>query len=314
MRTREAGRPSGPGEAQALCVALAQMDETLASLRLCTEETQRQMEHSLARMGQLSSVLLNRVGASFEVVDGFKRLKAARALGWRELRAEVMETDGAASKLRMWESNRGCGVSELEEAWLVRALYRQEELTQPRIAQLLGRHKSWVSRRLMLAEGLSDGIQADVRLGLLSATAARELGQLPRGNQDAAAQVVSRRGLTTRQTVRLVRELSDAVDDTVRGQVLADAMQWAGGVEKSRGGKPAARTPGEWLISDAAAVAKLSARLHARLLERSLASLGESAAAVASRTLHGLRPGLLSLCGTIERVVGARGVGDVRLS
>ena len=46
-----------------------------------------------------------------------------------------------------------------------------------------------------------------MRLGLISATVARELVRLPRGNQDAVAQVVARRGLTTRQTSRLVDTL-----------------------------------------------------------------------------------------------------------
>ena len=77
---------------------------------------------------------------------------------------------------------------QLEEAWLVRSLYRDDALTQPQIAVLLGRHKSFVCRRLTLAEGLSYWITASVWLGLLLATAAVELGRLQRCNQDAVAQ------------------------------------------------------------------------------------------------------------------------------
>ena len=69
----------------------------------------------------------------------------------------------------------------------MRSLYRDDRLTQPQIAQLLGRDKSWVCRRLVLAEGLADGVEASVRLGLLSATAARDVARLPRGNQEACA-------------------------------------------------------------------------------------------------------------------------------
>ncbi|MBK6519966.1 MAG: hypothetical protein IPG04_39000, partial [Polyangiaceae bacterium] len=46
----------------------------------------------------------------------------------------------------------------------MRALYREHGLLQPAIAQRLGRHKSWVHRRLMLVEALDPAVQADVRL------------------------------------------------------------------------------------------------------------------------------------------------------
>jgi ParB-like chromosome segregation protein Spo0J len=294
----------------------AELSETHAALRLCTPEAQREMERSLSRLGQLTPVVLNRTARGVEVLDGFKRVKAARALGWAVLRGEVSEVDGPGAKLRLWQCNAGSALSELEQGWLVRALYREDGLTQPRIAQLLGRHKSWVSRRLMLVEGLSDGVQADVRLGLLSATAARELGQLPRGNQDATAQVVTRRGLTARQTATLVARLREAADAGARERTLAEAMTWTSPSPRA-GETPSAklqRTPGEWLVADLAAVARLSARLHARLLERPLSSLGEAAAQVASRNLQGLRPGLLSLCQTIERVTRGREVGGAQLS
>jgi ParB family transcriptional regulator, chromosome partitioning protein len=67
----------------------------------------------------------------------------------------------------------GAGLCELEEAWVVRALVREHGLTQNDVALLLRRHQSWVSRRLLLVEALSPEVQMDVRLGLVSATAAR---------------------------------------------------------------------------------------------------------------------------------------------
>lgn len=278
-----------------------------AGLRLCSEQAQREMERSLSRLGQLTAVVVNRTEAGLEVLDGFKRVRAAQALGWAVLRGEVLEVDGPGAKVRVWECNAGAGLTELEEGWLVRALYREDGLSQPRIAQLLRRHKSWVSRRLMLVEGLSEGVQAQVRLGLLCATAARELGQLPRGNQEAAAQVVSRRGLTTRQTALLVERLLAAGGEAERQRVLEAAMRWeAAGAGGTQGAptRPRARTPGEWLVADAAAVSRLSSRLHARLLERPLSSLGEAAAEEVARSLKALRPGLVSLCDSLERVVG----------
>jgi len=67
----------------------------------------------------------------------------------------------------------------------VHALVRNDGLTQVEVAELLGRHKSWVCRRLALLEKLGPEGRADLQVGLLTATAARQLVRLPAGNQAA---------------------------------------------------------------------------------------------------------------------------------
>ena len=278
-------------------VAPTELGEALASVRLCSPEAQQQMHLSLAKLGQLTPVQAYRSGTGLELFDGFKRVRAARQLSWPKLRAEVHTLDAAGAKVRLLRCNAGAGLSDLEEAWLVKSLYRDDQLTQPQIAMLLDRHKSWVCRRLTLAEGLCDGLTASVRLGLGSTTAAVELGRLQRCNQDAAAQVVSRRGMTTRQAARLVDALL-AAPAADWGRVLDEASQTAP-PPAPKGGAPR-RTPGEQLVADAWAMKRLSARLHARLLERSLQSLGEAAGAIVSRELGELRLALIALTKTLD--------------
>lgn len=278
---------------------LAQLGEQLSSLRLRPPEALRELERSLARHGQLVAVVCSRHAGSIEVVDGFKRLIGARALGWPTLRAEIHEVCGPAAKLLLWRSNARQALTDLEEAWLVRALYRDDRLTQPQIAQLLGRHKSWVCRRLVLAEGLVENVASDVRLGLLSATAAREVGRLPRGNQELAAQVIARRGLTTRQTARLVEQLLAAPDEQVRAAYLADAARTQ--AAPPPGPRRTPSTPGEAMIADAAALASRAARLHARLLEHAPASLGADVERIVVGRLGELRAVLEALCETLPR-------------
>ncbi|MEI7705523.1 MAG: KorB domain-containing protein, partial [Deltaproteobacteria bacterium] len=203
--------------------------------------------------------------------------------------------------------NAANGLSSLEVAWLVRSLYREDALGQPEIARLLGRDKSWVCRKLMLAEGLSDELTANVRLGLVCARAAVELARLPRGNQDAATKVVMRRGLTTRQAARLVESLLGAPGaEWPRLLEQASSPSAAG----PKGGVPR-RTPGEQLVADAWAMKRLAARMHVRLLERSLTSLGESGCAVASRELGDLRGSITALLRTLDKRLDAHGVDDV---
>lgn len=287
-------------------LAPSELGEGLSAMRLCPPQAQQAMQLSLSRLGQLTPVQAYRIGTSLEVFDGLKRLRAARELSWPRLRVEVHALDTTGAKVRLLCCNAGAGLAELEEAWLVRSLYREDRLSQPQIAILLSRHKSWVCRRLALAEGLSDELKASVRLGLVSARVAVDLARLPRGNQDEVTRVVARRGLTTRQTANLVQRL-----------LAAPREQWPELLEQSSRQSPpvpkggvARRTPAEQLVADAWAMKRLAVRMHARLLERSLASLGEEACAVVCRELTQLRSTLSALTTTIDKRINARGASD----
>jgi ParB/RepB/Spo0J family partition protein len=285
-------------------IELEHLGERLSSLRLRPPDALREMERSLSLHGQLVAVVCSRQAGSVEIVDGFKRLIGARALGWSALRAEVHEVTGPAAKLLLWHSNARQQLSDLEEAWLVRALYREDKLNQPQIAQLVGRDKSWVCRRLVLAEGLASEVESDLRLGLLSTTAAREVGRLPRGNQEKAAQVIARRGLTSRQATRLVDQLLVATDEASRTAVLCEAERPTS-PPAVRGARRVPVTPGEAMIADAAALSLRAARLQARLLERPLASLGADVERVVVGRLGELRAVVEALCRTLTHVGAA---------
>ncbi len=284
----------------------SELGEKLSAMRLCPPQAQQAMQLSLSRLGQLTPVQAYRVGERLEVFDGLKRLRAARELSWPVMRVEVHELDAAGAKVRLLCCNAGASLAELEEAWLVRSLYREDRLSQPQIAMLLSRHKSWVCRRLALAEGLSDELTASVRLGLVPVSSAVELGRLPRGNQDAVTREVTGRGLTTRQTAQLVQRLLGAPPE-----------QWPGLIEQQCKPPPPAttssasrRTPAEQLVADCWAMKRLAARLHARLVERSLSSLGEAAGAVVYRELVELRSTLNALSTTLDKRLNIQGQSD----
>ena len=287
-------------------LAPSELGEALSAMRLCPPQAQQAMQLSLSRLGQLTPVQTYRVGARLEVFDGLKRLRAARELSWPKLRVEVHQLDTAGAKVRLLCCNAGAGLAELEEAWLVRSLYREDQLTQPQIAIMLSRHKSWVCRRLALAEGLSDELTAGVRLGLGPARAAVELARWQRCNQDAVTREVTQLGLTTRQTAHLVQNL-----------LAAPPEQWPELIQQVSTPSPPApksgaarRTPAEQLVADAWAMKRIATRLHTRLLERSLTSLGEAACAVVSRELTQLLSTLNALTTTLDTCINTQGATD----
>jgi hypothetical protein len=61
-----------------------------------------------------------------------------------------------------------------------------------------------VSRRISLIERLSEEVQEDIQLGLISVMTGRDLAKLPRGNQKEAADAILKRRYTTRETAKLI--------------------------------------------------------------------------------------------------------------
>jgi ParB-like chromosome segregation protein Spo0J len=244
-------------------------------------------------------------GTGLEIIDGFKRVHAARALGLRELRATTTEVTVADAKVQIAAMHGSCGLTEIEEAWLVRSLYRDDGLSQPEIARRLSRHKSWVCRRLLLVESLEPELQAEVRLGVLAPRAAVALAALPRGNQRAASAVVVRRGLTVRQTELFVAELLGLPDDNARAAFITRRLE--SGPPASSPARPtsrALRSEADWMAADIATLLRIGARLEARLLGTPLGVLGASAGGVVFDGLVALGPVLSALARTIASVTG----------
>jgi len=288
-------------------VETTELGERLALLRLRAPEAVRSVQQSLVRHGQLTAATAYLASdGRLELVDGFKRLQACRSLGWPALRVHVLQLEDAQAKAAVEALNEQGGLTELEQGWVVRSLYREDGLTQPQIGQLLARHKSWVCRRLMLVELLDEAVQADVRLGLLAARTAVAIARLPRGNQQAVARLVARRGLTTKQTEQLVAALLAAADEGERRGILDAWAEGRVGPSGGRGARPPRPPshPALRIVMDIGLLCRVAARLEARLLERPLSSLGAEGAATVRCGLEGLRPVLELLLQAVERSVG----------
>ena len=175
-----------------------EIGEYYGRYRLHVPEAERAMARSLKRYGQLSPVGVCQRQEGYELIDGFKRLGAARSLaGIEHLSARLLEADERTAKAAIYGLNRAGGrTRELEEAWIIHALVREDGMSQVEVAELLGRHKSWVCRRLALIERLGSKARDDLRVGLLSPTSARQMVRLPPGNQAEVLDAVRREALS----------------------------------------------------------------------------------------------------------------------
>jgi ParB-like chromosome segregation protein Spo0J len=195
---------------------LDEIGDRYARYRLYMPEAERAMVRSLSRYGQISPVVVCEQKGVYELIDGFKRLWAARQLKpIPKLSCRLIEVDDRGAKAAIYGLNRvGGRTRELEEAWIVHALVREDGLSQVEVAELLGRHKSWVCRRLALIEKLVPEAREQLRLGLLCPSAARQLIRLPVGNQKELLPVIRREALS-------VPELSGVVGLLLRSSHLS---------------------------------------------------------------------------------------------
>lgn len=183
-----------------------EIGEHYGRYRLHLPEAERAMAKSLERYGQLSPVVVCRRQDRYELIDGFKRLGAARTLaGMVHLSARLLEADERTAKAAIYGLNRAGGrTRELEEAWIIQALVREDGMSQVEVAELLGRHKSWVCRRLALIERLGTKAKDELRVGLLTPTAARQIVRLPQGNQAEVLETIRREALSSGELAGVV--------------------------------------------------------------------------------------------------------------
>jgi ParB family transcriptional regulator, chromosome partitioning protein len=200
-----------------------EIGEHYGRYRLHVPEAERAMAKSLERYGQLSPVVVCRRQDRYELIDGFKRLGAVRRLAQVDhLSARLMEADERTVKAAIYGLNRAGGrTRELEEAWIIHALVREDGMSQVEVAELLGRHKSWVCRRLALLERLGAKARDDLRVGLLSPTAARQIVRLPQGNQAEVLDAARREALSGAELTAVVDLWLGCAERTQQQYILA---------------------------------------------------------------------------------------------
>ena len=110
-------------------VELEALGERLSALRLCEASALEAVRRSLeaARAAERRLTLFGRRAAR-----DHRRLQArarsARARAGRRCSARVDAVGSVDAKLRLCELHERRGLTELEEAWLVRSLYREDQV------------------------------------------------------------------------------------------------------------------------------------------------------------------------------------------
>lgn len=249
-------------------IALSALDRSLSRLRLLPERAIQRMEASLHNKGQLTPLVAARHEGSLMLVDGFVRHLAAQRLGLESVLVEVVELSPVQMKAQVYLRNQERGMGFVQECLLVRELVDSDGLQQVEVADLLERHKSWVSRRLTLLRQLSPHLLAEAGVGLLPGGSLWRLAQLPARNQEALWASAAGAGLSPRETDRLVQLWQRAREPPARRYVLEhprDALERASGAKRRGGGDPRLPAAAQRAVAGLMAMQQMSLRLTALL-------------------------------------------------
>jgi ParB/RepB/Spo0J family partition protein len=196
-------------ETEPIDISLSKIRELYGQFRMVNPASDLGVFKSMEKYGQLAPVAICKAkNNEYELIDGFKRLRAARKLNKKCIKARVLDIGLHAGKAAILQLNWvGKSVSDMEEAMVVHSLFREDGLLQIEIATLLGRHKSWVCRRISLIEQLSEEVQESIKLGLIKVSAGWKLARLQRCNQEEVLLTIRKHRLTVRQTQELITAL-----------------------------------------------------------------------------------------------------------
>ena len=176
-------------------------------------EALQNLADSIKAQGLVQPVVVREVSVNkYELIAGERRWRAAQIAGLHEIPAIIREIpDQAAAAMSLIENIQREDLNPLEEANAMSRLIDEFGLTHQQTAEAVGRSRSAVSNLLRLLD-LGDVAKELLDQGDLEMGHARALLMLPDDLQAETATKVATRGMSVRDTEKLVKRLLNPPD------------------------------------------------------------------------------------------------------
>jgi len=172
------------------------------------EAALKELAESIKAQGVMQPILARPVGGGrYEIIAGERRWRAARVAGLETIPVLVrVVPDSAALAMALIENIQREDLNPLEQANGIQRLVSEFGITHDKAADMVGRSRSAVTNLLRLL-ALAAPVRDLVQQGKLDMGHARALLALSGMQQIDAARTVDARGLSVRETERLVARL-----------------------------------------------------------------------------------------------------------
>ena len=178
------------------------------------EDALEELAESIRRHGILQPLSVRRVGMSYELIAGERRLRAGTIAGLTEIPCIVMTMDERESGMAaLVENLQRQDLDFIEEARGISQLMTQWDMSQEQAARILGKSQSCVANKLRILKHSPQVLEA-LREGDLTERHARALLRLPTEPEKlrAVAQIVKLE-MSVARTERYIEQLLSERDE-----------------------------------------------------------------------------------------------------
>jgi len=179
-------------------------------------ESLQELADSIAAQGVVQPIVVRPLAEGrYEIIAGERRWRAAQQAGLSDIPVVVRDVpDKTAMAMGLIENIQREDLNPLEESTALQRLLNEFELTHQQIAQAVGKSRTTVTNLLRLLD-LNEDVKSYIEQGSLEMGHARALLGLKGQIQSETAKKVAARGLSVRETEKLVRRLQSG--ETVSG-------------------------------------------------------------------------------------------------
>ena len=194
----------------------------------------QELAASILQHGILQPLSVRRVGTSYELIAGERRLRAAKIAGLEEVPCLLMSMDeGQSGIAALVENLQRRDLDFIEEAEGLSRLMQLGGLSQEQAALRVGKSQSAVANKLRLLRHSPPVLEA-LRAAGLTERHARALLKLPQEEQKLAAIAdIVERGLTVARTERYIEELLAQAAHTPRPPKAPDVRGFLSSLTQS---------------------------------------------------------------------------------
>ena len=167
-----------------------------------------ELARSLKSQGVMQPILARTLGKGrYEIIAGERRWRASKIAGLREIPVVIREvSDSAALAMALIENIQRENLNPLEQATGIHRLINEFKMTHQEAAEAVGRSRAATSNLLRLLN-LPQSVQALLYDGNIDMGHARALLALEGRRQEELAKRVAERGLSVRETEKLVQDI-----------------------------------------------------------------------------------------------------------
>jgi ParB family chromosome partitioning protein len=221
LATSQAGRTSGSelpeklGELQKIPLEFLQPGKYQPRKDMSSEALE-DLASSIRSQGIIQPIIVRQISEDkYEIIAGERRWRAAQIAQLDVIPCLIKDVpDESAVAIALIENIQREDLNAMEEAQALERLMVEFELTHQEVATAVGKPRTTVSNLLRL-NNLNDDVKLLLEHGDIEMGHARALLALQGEAQNEAAQIVSGKGLTVRDTENLIRRLLEPAKEKV---------------------------------------------------------------------------------------------------